>query len=146
MTRSIAEIIAALASAFIGSEKTRADPPLALPDTTVQGLYSACTRTVGVADLPDSAEGALITLGNGYCYGFLDGVIAMMVGIGETGTGPVYFSACVNPPGALPTSGALEQVFKSWAENHPEARANPELTGVVAALHETWPCPQTPPR
>lgn len=117
-----------------------------MPDTTVQGLYAECTRTVGVADVPDSVKAVVITLGNGYCYGFLDGVIEMMEGIGETGNGPVYLSACVSPPGTYPTTGALEQAFTKWAEKHPEAGSNPELNGVVAALHETWPCPQTQPK
>jgi len=145
MTRSIAAIVILLALIFLNSEKTRADPPLAQPDT-VQGLYTACTQTGGVRDAPDSAKAVLITLGNGYCYGYLDGIIAMMAGIGEMGSGPVYLAACLSPPGSLPSTGALEQAFKGWAEKHPEARSNPELTGVVAALHETWPCPQAAPK
>ena len=38
------------------------------------------------------------------------------------------------------TRGAMLQAFLIWAEKHPEKWSHYNGTGVLEALHETWPC------
>jgi hypothetical protein len=45
------------------------------------------------------------------------------------------FSACGNRH-----TGAVRQAFINWVQNHPEHWTEDYMTGVMAALRETWPC------
>jgi hypothetical protein len=90
--------------------------------TTVQGLRTRCEdRDVGYV----------------YCLGYVSGVYNVMAILGEGKINtPLQFTIC--PKGA--TYAAAAQAFMNWATKHPEMWSTHQSIGVIAALHETWPC------
>ncbi|HXP73453.1 MAG TPA: Rap1a/Tai family immunity protein [Stellaceae bacterium] len=49
------------------------------------------------------------------------------------------FSMCVAGD-IVPTYGDRLEVFKHWAETHPELWGEPTYSGVMSAMRETWHC------
>jgi hypothetical protein len=79
-----------------------------------------------------------------YCIGRIGGVAGFMSYNGYllTGTDSEALrrtSSCPNTNPA-PTYGADVQVFKNWAEKHPEFWSAPDILGIVASIREKWPC------
>lgn len=98
--------------------------------TTVQELYESCTAS-------QHSYTTLSLLSK--CRGYINGVADMMVLFGTEGdaTTRKYFGMC---PKDIVTQGAVIQVFKNWAEKHPEMWGKPSLLGVMMALNEAWQC------
>ena len=91
------------------------------PSTSIQSLYEACTG----ADMSMQA----------FCYGY---ITAMMETLGEAGTRKAVHGICWKKSSVTYAAGL--QVFKNWAQKHPEAWGLPRYAGVMWALKETWPC------
>lgn len=80
-----------------------------------------------------------------HCAGRVSGIVDMMglngsllTQYGDRLTPLRSFAVCSGKP--VPSYGAYLQVFKNWAQSHPERWSDPDLTGVIRALRETWPC------
>jgi hypothetical protein len=97
-----------------------------------QALLSKCDSAVGSTEFV-------------YCLGRVSGMADMMgyngflIDKGEKSELHRQASTCTGRP--IPTNGALLQVFKNWAHSHPEHWSDNDLTGVLTALREKWPCP-----
>lgn len=92
----------------------------------VQSLYNACQKSSA------SQEFAL-------CTGYISGVGEMLMLLGgykknhPKEAGP--FAIC-----DAPSFGAMGQAFIDWAERNPQERAREQISGVVLALTQKWPC------
>jgi hypothetical protein len=81
-----------------------------------------------------------------YCFGVIEGVGEMMSVNGlmlknlRGSEADAIARLAICPPSGTST-GARVQVFKNWAEKHPEEWSQPYLIGVADSLHEVWPCP-----
>jgi Rap1a immunity proteins len=93
------------------------------PTTSIQYLYELCT-------------GADITKRN-FCTGYIVGLAETL---GEIGLQKSARSTGICWKGASVDYAAAVQVFKNWAEKHPEAWGLPRYAGVMWALKEIWPC------
>lgn len=97
--------------------------------TTVQELYNNCIAS-------QLSYTTVSSLSN--CRGYIGGVVEMMMVIGAApDAAQRIFGMC--PKDAV-TQGAVTQVFKNWAEKHPEMWSKPRVLGVMTALQEAWPC------
>jgi len=100
-------------------------------EETVQSLLYKC-------------EAKIDSIGSIYCIGRIGGMADLMgyngflIGKGENSELHRQVSTCTGKP--IPTYGALIQVFENWARSHPEHWADNDLTGVLIALHDKWPC------
>jgi Rap1a immunity proteins len=102
---------------------------------TVQALYGWCN---------DDREKDI-------CLGYISGVYDTMRLVGAASTTEFPGSIAVrNAMGLCPnnstTYGAAMQVFKNWAERHPEMWSESRGFGVMLALHEAWPCTEGGPK
>jgi hypothetical protein len=82
---------------------------------TVRSLQLECNS-------PDGSTNASLCLG--YISGIADGIAPDRL-------------FC---PKGEPPYGAMMEVFKTWAAEHPEKADISRRTGVLAALVERWPC------
>lgn len=111
----------------VGAEKSAPVDLAALqakdPSTSIQSLYEQCT-------------GADISKRN-FCTGYIVGVSETLSEVGLQKSARAS-GICFN--GLSIDYAAAVQVFKNWAEKHPEAWGLPRYAGVMWALKETWPC------
>jgi hypothetical protein len=93
------------------------------PSTSIQRLYEQCTGT-NVREL-------------NFCTGYIIGVAETLAqnGLHKSTRGQ---SVCWQ--GLSIDYAATVQVFKNWAQKHPEAWGLLRYGGVMWALKETWPC------
>ena len=79
----------------------------------------------------------------GVCVGYVAAVGEFMETIGiykKQGHPDVaQFSICMPEP--TPSHATMAQVFVNWAQAHPEAWSQLQLSSVIIALREKWPCP-----
>ena len=81
-----------------------------------------------------------------HCIGYITGIGDMMglngLLIAKYDEGVINLNHLAFCPGKpAPTYGATLQVFKNWAQRHPERWGDKAFVGVIAALREAWPCP-----
>lgn len=78
-----------------------------------------------------------------FCVGYLTGVAQEMEVIGVHAQGELRraHGMCLKEPNG-PTGRALAQAFIVWAEKNPRLWGLRYELGAVAALTETWPCPE----
>ena len=78
-----------------------------------------------------------------FCVGYLTGVAQEMevIGVQAKGEFRQAHGMCLKEPHG-PTGRALAQAFIVWAEKNPELWSLRFELGAVAALTETWPCPE----
>jgi hypothetical protein len=104
-------------------------PTAASENYTVQSLLMKCSGRVGSLDsifCVARVGGIADALGfNGYL-------------VSHGAVGLEKFATYASKP--VPTYGADIQVFKNWAEKHPERWGDTDMVGVATALQETWPC------
>ena len=92
------------------------------PSTSIQTLYEQCT-----GDIPK----------RNICTAYIVGVSETLSEIGLQKSARSS-GICFN--GLSIDYAASVQVFKNWAEKHPEAWGLIRYAGVMWALKETWPC------
>ena len=93
---------------------------------TVHGLYQACSGGVLVQ--------------KGYCYGFLDGVGAMMhASTAAAEKQGIHANSDWCEPDNT-TRDQLLQAFKRYHDEHQEQWQRGAAPAVVAALQAAWPC------
>ena len=93
------------------------------PSTSIQRLYEQCTGT-NVREME-------------FCTGYIIGVAETL---GQNGLHKSTRGQSVCWQGLSIDYAAAVQVFKNWAQKHPEAWGLPRYGGVMWALKETWPC------
>jgi Rap1a immunity proteins len=128
MWRSV-RVIAAMA-AIVSASTSLADngtPNLTALQATeqaksIQYLYEECT-----------AEGSGRQM---FCNGFISATFDSMWLLGGSASTRTL-GICVDTP---VTYGASVQVFKNWAQKHPEKWSIDRLYGVMWALQEAYPC------
>jgi hypothetical protein len=92
------------------------------PLKSIQSLYEECTA--------ESSDHRL------YCLGFISATLDSMFLLGGSASTRTL-GICVDTP---VTYGASVQVFKNWAQKHPEKWSIDRLYGVMWALQEAYPC------
>jgi hypothetical protein len=95
------------------------------PSSSIQRLYEECNGTK-VEQL--------------YCTGYISATMESMMTIGadeSARTSARNFGIC---PKVAVSGNASVQVFKNWAQKHPETWGLFRYLGVAVALRETWPC------
>jgi hypothetical protein len=124
-----ANAVAAVTSAIIASGFLSSS---AAADSNIQTLLQECNAN------STSYEGF-------HCVGYVCGIADMMgmngalfMHSGEGLEGLFALSACYGKP--EPTCGAKVQVFRNWAQKHPEKWNIQEYVGVALSLREVWPC------
>lgn len=130
MSKSLRVIVVTVGMAF-GATSLAADtapPDLAAlqaerPSTSIQHLYEECMA----ADLHEQM----------FCAGYINAAMDSMIVLGADTSSARAFGIC---PKVAVTAGAGAQVFKNWAQKHPEAWGLMRYVGVAWALKETWPC------
>lgn len=75
-----------------------------------------------------------------YCVGFIQGVGNMMTMVGASAQGDLRVRWGMCYPDPAPTTNAEIQAFINWAEKWPKYWGELNLTTVVVALSQTWPC------
>jgi hypothetical protein len=93
------------------------------PTTSIQYLYEQCTG----AEIAKQA----------FCTGYIVGLAETL---GEIGLQKSARSSGICWNGQSVDYAAAVQVFKNWAQKHPEAWGLPRYAGVMWALKETWTC------
>ena len=76
------------------------------------------------------------------CIGMVAGVAAVLhlhEAVPTVAGRPNVLKACV-PEGT--TTGQLVQAFKKWAKTNPKLWTEKAQLGMVAAITQTWPCPE----
>ncbi|ESY58314.1 hypothetical protein X745_04670 [Mesorhizobium sp. LNJC374B00] len=111
--------IALIAAGLVPSHASAAQGGL-----TTQELLNNCNAS------PGSSAVSL-------CIGYVSGVADTMMQVRGSDADLVGSCPSQNP---TPTYGAYRQVFKNWAEKHPEKWGEPMFHGVRDALREMWPC------
>lgn len=112
--KAVAAVVLALASlAGAAAAQERAG-------RTVRHLYELCRAE----DSP--AERA-------YCHGYLFGAADLLRALGYVGNQGGICDADYS-------TDRLRQLFVAWAEKNPRRWREDQLTGVVAAFQEVWPC------
>ena len=110
------------------------------------GSEESLMTFLSVQDLYDSCNMKRSPFLYAECYGYTDGIVNMMDMIGASReSSPVEkrkFGACL-PPSPI-TTEQLVQIFKNWAEKHPEQWSEQMGLGVLYAIRETWPCAAVP--
>jgi len=97
---------------------------------SVQGLYQFCNAA------PSSKEALM-------CITYVSGVMDIMQTAGLVDKGQrrdatqQFLGIC---PQSFASYGAGVQLFKNWAEKHPENWSMARAAGVAIALKEVWPC------
>jgi hypothetical protein len=106
--------------------------PAASADDNVQKLLQECSADNPSYDLF-------------YCLGRVGGIADMMGLNGiimgkpeERSIDLLQVSTCTGKP--PPSYGAKVQVFKNWAQNHPDRWADQDYVGVITALRQQWRC------
>ena len=123
-------LIAAMAAMVPGSPSLAADggtSNLATlratePARSIQYLYEECTAESSGRQL--------------FCDGFISATFDSMWLLGGSASTRTL-GICVDTP---VTYGASVQVFKNWAQKHPEKWSIDRLYGVMWALQEAYPC------
>jgi hypothetical protein len=103
--------------------------PAGAESRTVQQLFSECEAGM-------NNEGSVFNYG--YCLGAVAGVSQVMAANcdgGKSEPSLAWLSASLPP-----SHGAGVQAFVNWAEAHPEQWGAYELTGVILAIRQTFPC------
>jgi Rap1a immunity proteins len=115
-----------LTSASMGADTTPLDLAALQakdPTTSIHSLYEACTG----ADFS----------GRNFCTGYIVGVAESL---GQLSLNKSTRSSGICWTGQTIEFSASVQVFKNWAQKHPEAWGVSRYAGVMWALKETWPC------
>jgi Rap1a immunity proteins len=99
---------------FAQSEKTERD---------VHDLYKQCV----------GAQGSLDKV---FCLEFVSGV-ARQVFTNDLALKRTDFSAC---PKSFVSNDKMVEAFRAWANRHLENWSASAQTGVMKAMHDTWPC------
>jgi Ssp1 endopeptidase immunity protein Rap1a len=120
-------------NALAQSEPTQPGTPSQVPHDwvpTVEKFLGACK-----ADDDDPHRA--------FCVGYLTGVAQEMevIGVQAKGEFRQAHGMCLKEPHG-PTGRALTQAFIVWAEKNPRLWSLRYELGAVAALTETWPCPE----
>jgi hypothetical protein len=92
------------------------------PKASIQSLYNACTA--------DDAHDQM------FCAGYISATMDTLSVLGAAESAKT-FGMC---PKVRVSYGAAVQVFKNWAQNHPETWSFHRFLGVSWALKEAWPC------
>ena len=101
--------------AFAESEKTEPD---------VHDLYKQCV----------GAKGSLDKV---FCLEFVSGVARQAFTNGPALKQPRDFSAC---PKSSVSNDVMVDAFSEWANRHLDKWSASAQTGVMQAMHDTWPC------
>jgi len=122
--RGIAVWLLSLVAVACGSASSRGD--------SVQALFLRC----------NAEQGSPAWL---YCLGEVGGMGEVMMANGvmisefhERTEHLATFAYCAGK--TTVNYGVRLQVFKNWAQGHPELWQEPEVVGVATALREAWPC------
>lgn len=101
------------------------------PQFDVQELYDQCKQKSD-------------TQASTFCLGFIAGIADVMRHNGDRRSSMDAAQWAAVSELALcggPSYGAYIQAFMNWAQKHPEYWGERNFQGVVAALHQAWPCP-----